>query len=165
MANYIRGGVNEVLTIATLASLTLVATNFDEEVQEQATITSIVASWAIRDSPLGLNQGPIVVGLAHSDYTDAEIEEVLELTAGWEKYDLVAREKAKRLIRVIGTFPSTPAADQAAVLNEGRPIKTKLNWQLGSGQTLKVWAYNAGGAALADSAALYVDGHANIFYR
>ncbi len=161
---YIRGMVDEGLTLGTLAATTLVSAAFDEVVDEKAWLSSIVARYTMNGLNPAENQGPILVGLAHSDYTDAEIEEWLENTGSWTQGDLVQRrEVGKRLIKQVGIFPSR-AAGQTVVLNDGKPIKTKCGWMLASGQTVKFWAFNLGSAALDTTVAdVFCEGHANIW--
>ncbi len=159
MGRYIKGGVNETLSLGTLAATTLVGVDFDEAVNERTLVSSIVATWALSDTTIAANRGPVLVGVAHSDYTDAEIEAVIELTDSWDEGNKTQQEIAKRLVRKIGTLT---ADGQIAVLNDGRPIKTKLNWILNQGQTLRLWAYNTGTAAL-DAGAVRIEGHANLW--
>ncbi len=169
MGRYLRGSVDENLSLGTLASLTLVSANFDESVVERTLISSLVATYAMTDFTSGVQDGPIIVGVAHSDYTDAEIEEVLENTGSWNEGDIVqTREVGKRLIRRIGVF--VPGGNHqptdTVALNDGKPVKTKLNWILTTGDTLVVWCYNAGGSALAGtSPQVQVTGHANLWPR
>ncbi len=162
MGRYIRGGVNETLSLGTLAATTLVGVDFDESVNERTLVSSLVATYALSDVVAAANRGPILVGVAHSDYTDAEIEEVMELSDSWDEGNKTQQERAKRLVRKIGTFPDTLEAEDTHVLNDGEPIKTKLNWILNQGQTLRLWAYNTGTAALA-AGAVRLEGHANLF--
>ncbi len=165
MSRYVRGNVDEDLPLLTLAAKTLLGVSFDESVREQARITSMIAAWTLTDWTAGAGDGPIIVGVAHSDYTDAEIEAVLEATGSWDIGDKVAQEVASRLVRIVGTFRSAPAGTfEQVTLNQGRPIKTKLNWKFATGNSLKVFAYNAGIAALATGSIVNVNGHANIFY-
>ncbi len=102
-----------------------------------------------------------MIGLAHSDYTDAEIEEYIETTDSWDQGNLVqGKEVRKRLIRRIGIFGSS------GVLNDGKPIHTRLNWLLRTGQTISLWAYNRGASALATTDPQVVaEGHANLWGR
>ncbi len=170
MGRYIRGNVDEDLSLSTLATKTLVKTNFDETPQEEVLISSIVATWALRELTASANDGPIMVGLAHSDYSVAEIEEVIENVASWSVGDKIAQERAKRLVRVVGIFDFSGTAGGtfggASVLNDGKPIKTKLNWRLITGQTMALWAYNLGSSTLATTdPQLFCQGHANLWQK
>ncbi len=165
MSRYVRGNIDESLALSTLAAKTLVGAAFDESVREQARITSIEAVYGLIDWTAGAGDGPIIVGVAHSDYSDGEIEAVIEATGSWDIGDKVAQEVANRLVRIIGSFRSDTASTFAQfVMNDGRPVKTKLNWKFATGNSLKVFAYNAGTSALATGAVVSLNGHANIFY-
>ncbi len=167
MGRYIKGIVEESLGLGTLASLTLVGAQFDEAVTERTLISSLVAAYSMAEFTESTGDGPIIVGIAHSDYTDAEIEAWLESVASWSEADKVGQEIGNRLCRTIGTFPSAPQVGQpsaVAVLNDGKPIKTKLNWILDTGQTLRLWAYNTGSSPLAGTApVIKCVGHANLW--
>ncbi len=167
MARYLRGKVNQSMELATLAGTTLIAVSFSETLLESARLTSIVATYSISDFTPAVDDGPITVGIAHGDYTAAEIEEVLENSGSWAAGNLVAKEIANRKIRRIGTFDlsavQASTVGGAAVLNDGKAIKTKLNWLLRTGQTLKLWAYNEGSGALVTGSSVSIQGHVNIF--
>ncbi len=167
---YMRGNVDEVVALGTLAPRSLVAQVFDEVVQERTWISSLVASWSMTAFTPATNDGPVLVGVAYSDYSPTEIEEFIENTGSWNEASLVqTREVGKRLIRVIGTFPTASGAGVAAeiaVLNGGRKIRTKLGWMLTTGQILDLWAYNLGSSALATTdPQVFVQGHANLWPR
>ncbi len=165
MGRYLRGNVDEFMQLGTLAAVTLLSALFDETVDEKTLVSSIVATWTLGNWTPIANAGPIMFGVAHSDYTDAEIEAYIEATSSWNRSDLLAtREVAKRLIRRIGQFQAPTAVEQVAVINDGRPVKTKLNWRMQEGQTLRLWAYNTGGAAIATTDPLVrCNGHANLW--
>ncbi len=167
MGKYIRGTVNETVSLgATLASLTGVAEIFDEVVDERTLISSIVAAYSLGNWTPVAAAGPIMIGVAHSDYTLAEIEAFIETTGSWNETDLVQQEVAGRKIRRIGVFPSPRAVEDEVVLNDGKPIKTKLNWILTEGQSLQFWAYNTGTAAAATTGSVArAEGHANLWPR
>ncbi len=161
MGRYLKGGVNETLVLGTLAASTLVGVDFDEAVNERTLVSSVVATYSLSDVAEAANRGPILIGLAHSDYTDAEIEAVIEMTDSWDEGNLTEREIANRKVRKI-TVLEAASATETVVANDGKPIKTKLNWILLQGQTLRLWAYNTGTAALA-AGAVRTEGHANLW--
>ncbi len=155
------------MALGTLAADTVIGSNFDGSVNERTFVSSVEAIYTMDQFTANSDDGPIIVGIAHSDYSDAEIEAWVENVAGgWNEGDLVAQEVGKRKIRRVGTFPAGASANDNAALNEGRPMRTKANWILLQGQTVKVWAYNAGSSALATTdPTLHVQGHANLWPR
>ncbi len=163
---YIKGNVDEDLSLATLASKTLLSVDFDEAVAERMLVSSIVATYSLQDFTSELGDGPIEVGIAHSDYSDTEIEEVLENVTSWDEGNLVGQEIAKRKVRKIGVFSQDDDVTHATVvLNDGKPIKSKLNWILRTGQTLALWVYNDGVSAIATGSVAHVEGHVNLWPR
>ncbi len=166
MRKYIRGNVSEQLTLTTLAAQTLVSVDFDEVTEERMLASSIVGSYSIRDFTPATGDGPVKIGIAHSDYSDAELEEWMEQTDSWDEGDLIGQEVAKRKIRTIGIFRNPDSATLTQVLKTGLPIKTKLNWILRTGQTLSLWAYNMGSSAFATTAPIVeIEGHVNLWPR
>ncbi len=151
--NWLKGTVLEGLALSTLATSTLVAADMSA-VNERTYAASAWLQWSIRGLTAG--EGPIRVGLAHSDYTTTEIEEVLEATDSWNEGNFVAQEVSKRKVREVGVF-SGESTDE--VLNDGKPIKTALRWILLQGQTIQVWAYNASGGTLTTGAVVGAAGH------
>ncbi len=165
MGRYLRGNVDEELSVAALAAKDVVGAVFDEVVNERTRVTSIEATWSLANFTPIANSGPLIVGVAHGDYTDAEIEEWIEQSGQWNEGNLVSsREVAKRLIRQVGAFETPDTAADISVLNDGRAIKTKLNWMLLQGQSLRIWAFNSGSAAIATTApSVTINGHVNLF--
>ncbi len=165
MGSYMRGSVEEVLSLGTLASRTLISGIFDSVVQEKTLVSSLIGTWSLDDFTNAIGDGPIAVGLAHSDYTDSEIEELIETTGSWKEGDMISKEISRRKIRLIGVFRTSQADSQGiAVLNDGKPIKTKLNWILMEAQSLRLWAYNQGTSALATTVPnVRLFGHVNLW--
>jgi len=165
---YLKAQVEVQADLSTLAGKVAIAfTGLGSPVvQEQTWVSSVKATWSLSNLTEAFSAGPIVVGVAHSDYTSAEIEAWLENQGSWSQGDLVAQEVAKRKIRQVGVF-GTPAQALGIVdLNDGRNITTKCGWMLTTGQSIKYWAYNSGATALATTAAeLIVKGHANLWPR
>ncbi len=139
---WLRGVVLEALVVGTLANSTLIGGNVTDTVSEKSWLASLYAVWTVRGGTSG--EGPLRVGVAHSDYSDAEVEEWIENNGSWDEGDLVQQEVARRKIRYVGAFQMLSPDE---VLNDGRIIRTKLGWIADSGESLKIWAYNASGAA------------------
>lgn len=167
MGKYLRGSVDEDLALSTLASRDVVSQSFGGVVNERTLVSSVVAKYSQSNWTPGTNEGPILVGLAHSDYSAAEIEAWVENDGSWNETDLVQQEVANRKIRRVGIFEIPALEGQAVVLNEGRSIKTKMNWILNQGQTIELWAMNLGTSALAGTTSpnINVSGHANLWPR
>ncbi len=113
--------------------------------------------WGLRGQTPG--EGPIVVGYAHDDYSVTEIKEALEAEATMTTANKVAGEQANRLVRKVGTFPG---ADEDEVLNDGKPIRTRLNWAIPLGSNISVFAWNRSGATLTTGAVLSCQGDARV---
>ncbi len=148
---YIRGNVEHVLSLSTLGPAVVISEILDDVLVEKAWLSSCKLIWSMSELTLSPNDGPIMVGVAHSDYTSTEIEEWIENTGAWDQGDKRTQEIASRKIRMVGTFPVRvgAATGVAVVLNDGKPIRTKCNWQLITAQSLRVWAFNLGSSALA----------------
>jgi len=163
MGRYIRGTVDEEIALGALAAKDVANSAFDEVVNERTLVSSIVAAYALQGYTLTTNDGPIMVGISHGDYSSAEIEAWIESTDSWNEGDLVAQEVAGRKIRRIGVFDTPQADTESLSLNDGKPIKTKLNWILNQGQTLNLWCYNMGAGPITTGATVQAQGHVNLF--
>ncbi len=141
------------MQLGTLASSTLIAAATTVVSDNEYRVFSYKATWSLSDFTAG--EGPINVGIAHGDYTSAEIEEWYESQNTMTRGNLVASEQGKRMCRQVGTFAGIAANE---TLNDGKPIRTKLNWAVPDGSTLAIWAYNAGNGTLTTSAELNTSG-------
>ncbi len=166
-ANYIRGTMDHILAMGALGANALVSTELADKLEEAAFVSSAKATWALTGFTPAAGDGPVIVGYAHSDYTDSEIEEWVEQTTGWAQGDKVSREISGRFIRRVGVFPIPPDLDlvDTVVLNDGRLITTKLGWKLTTGQTLSIWAYNTSSSPLTSGGLVVLNGHANIWTK
>ncbi len=163
MGRYIKGNIEEDISLGTLGAETIISAASDT-VQDRAILTSIDATWSLANYTPAANDGPIMVGVAHSDYSDTEVEQFLELDTSWAEGDKVDREVMNRLIRRIGVFDTPSDAAASVTLNDGKPIKTKLNWILNTNQGVNYWVYNTGSGALGTTdPVVHIEGHANIF--
>lgn len=155
---YIKGAIEHEMALGALASKDVIASLLDEVVTERTRVNSVRATYALRE--MVVDEGPVTVGLAHSDYSSAEIEEFIENAGSWGEGDLVAQEVGKRKIRIIGTFDLQTVTNE---LNDGLPIYTRLGWVLTTGQTLRTWAYNQDESSpIGTGGDLMVIGHANL---
>ncbi len=130
---------SEEMALLTLGTGSVVAGGFDSSVDERTWMVSADLVTSLEGLTPG--EGPIVVGVAHGDYSSTEIGEWFAGTGGWSTADLVAQEVRRRKIRQIGTFPGLGAEE---VLNDGKPVHVKLGFYLDDGQSLQMWAFNAG---------------------
>ncbi len=165
MGRYIKGNIDINLSGGTLTGATalLAAT---QVLTEKALISSIRVLYSLADFTPQANSGPIQVGVAHSDYSLVEVEEWIELIASWSEGDKRAREISGRYIRSIGHFEGPDGSADVSVLNDGKPITTKLNWLLATGQGLNFWIYNEGSVAFATTDPnIHFVGHANLWPR
>ncbi len=133
--------VVDAATVGALATLTLVTDVITNAAVQRMRFISLKASYAWSD--LAVEDDGMSFGVAHSDYSDAEIEECLESATAIDLGDKVAQEKAARLVREIGTFGgNTDTAGGGVMFNDGKPVTTKLNWLMAPGDQLKFWMRN-----------------------
>ncbi len=96
---YLKGKINEDADLTTLAANTSVKNGLTTVVDDSTWVSSIKATWSMTGFTPTNNAGPIYVGVAHNDYTNAEIQEWIENTGAWNAGDLQSQEIAKRKIR------------------------------------------------------------------
>ncbi len=165
---YLKGKIDVANVLGTLAANTLTSATVSGSVAERTYISSVDCAWSLADLTVVVDQGPITVGIAHSDYTDAEIEAFIENSGSWNEGNLTAQEVAGRKIRIVGTFSNEGVAAEAAqtaVLNDGEIIHTKCGWIQNVGTNIASWAYNTGAQPLTTGANVHVIGHANLWPR
>ncbi len=161
---YLRGQVDLGFLLGTLAGNTLISSGPADTVQDSTWVSSVKGSWSLADYTPAASDGPILVGVAHSDYTDAEIEAWVENSGAWSQGDKTSQEVSKRFIRRVGVFPTPDDATKPSVLNDGKEITTKCGWMLTEGQNVTFWAYNMGTSALATTdPRVHFQGHANLW--
>ncbi len=163
---YLKGVINAVDAPGALGSKAVSTTDFPDTVSEKTWISSIVASWSLANMTPAANAGPFLVGVAHTDYSNPEIEEFLESVGSWDEGDLVqSRETSRRLIRQVGTIGMPDDASDIVELNDGKPIRTKCGFYLQSGQTLQLFVYNLGGSSISGTTSpqFHARGHVNLW--
>ncbi len=110
-------------------------------------------TWSMTNNTAG--DGSLVVGYAHGDYTVTEIKEFIESASSINIGNKIANEQSNRLIRIVGTFPGLLTEE---VLNDGKPIHTKLNWAIPIGTGVNAFVYNDDGAQRSTGAGVRQNG-------
>jgi len=136
---------NGILQLSTLAAGSHVVGNTGTGVGQEFWAIAAKLTWALEDLTTG--QGPIAVGLSHSDYSAAEVAEWYTAT-GVMTGDEIALEQMKRKCRDVGVFTPAAISDTPAAINAGRPVFTKLGFRCADSQQVNVWARNHSDAAL-----------------
>ncbi len=131
------------LALSTLGSATALTSAIYGNADGVYRIMSLSSVWALRGHTGG--EGPLHVGYAHGDYTVTEIKEFMESASAISIGNKILNEQANRQIRHVGTFNGLLTEE---VLNDGKPIKTRLNWAIPIGVNLNMFLYNDSGAAL-----------------
>ncbi len=166
MGRYIKGNIDLNGNLGTLAPATGILLVPADVVEERTFVSSVKCIYSLAGMTPIENTGPIHVGVAHSDYTLSEIEAWIKQSSGWAAGDKVAQEISNRLIRRIGTFDVPVSATGSVSLNDGKPITTKLNWTITTGQNVQFYVFNEGTAALATTDPnCHITGHANLWPR
>ncbi len=143
--------------IGALASLDVLVGPIINTASNAYRVMSLNLTWGISDLGATADDGQ-EFGVAHSDYSAAEVEECLEAAASIDIGDKVAIEQANRLVRVIGQMTGAPGTGAGLSYNEGLPVKTKLNWAIGIGDTLNVWVRNGSGTVYTTGATITATG-------
>lgn len=165
MGRYIRGNLDIDIDLGTLATKTAILGSTDTVI-DRTLVSSVVATYSLSGMTAASGDGPLEVGVAHGDYTLAEIEGFLELTTSWKETDMLDREILSRKIRRIGVFDTPATVGESYTLNDGKALKTKLNWIVTNGQGLNFWVYNLGTSALETTDPnVNIRGHANLWPR
>ncbi len=162
---YLKGSIDLTMPLGTLNGKVATSLPVQDTVEERTWLSSVVARWALQGMTLGTDDGPILVGVCHSDYTSSEIEAWIENTASWTEGNKVQQEVARRFIRRVGIFTNPLQVTEAVTLNDGKPIRTKCGWILTTGQTVRFWAYNMGSSNLVTGTDVFAAGHANLWPR
>ncbi len=151
----------EATALLTLASVTVLTGTVLPLADNEYRVLTVNNLWSVRGNTVG--EGPIVVGYAHGDYSVTEIKQSIEAEGMMTRGDKIVAEQGNRLVRRVGVFAGSSATDQS--LNDGKPIRTRLNWLIAEGKTLNAWAYNQSGASLTTGTILVMNGKATIKWQ
>lgn len=118
---------------------------------------NITWSW----TAITAQNGPISCGVAADGYTAAQVEECLEAITNISLGNKIAQEQANRIVRQVGTLsPDVVTTGTKAVLNDGKPVYTKLNWKVPIGDVPQVYVYNQASVALDTGSSVLLQGWA-----
>ncbi len=169
---YLRGNINMLVNLgSTLAANTGIRFITSGTVVETAYLSSVRATYTMKNYTEVADAGPIIVYLCHSDFSLAEVEAYIEASGSetWDQGDIPAQEimSRGRRIRQVGVFQQYAGGVAGSfVLNNGKPVHTKCGWQLRTGQGVILVFYNTGSAALTTTdPEVNVNGHANLWPR
>ncbi len=159
MRNYAKVRVSPAIEVLAMLNQAAEATNMTATMTSSGRVTSVEGTWSIDNLVAG--EGPVHVGVCHPDYSDSEIAEAI-LVQVTGPNALVEMERANRKVRIVGTF-SAQVGNR--VLNDGKPIKTKLNWAFeDDGVALAMFIFNDAQQTLTTGAFVFFEGHLNVFW-
>ena len=143
-----------------LAAADVVSNAVTDTVKDPMRFISVKAAYSWTDIGAIIDDG-CTFGLAHSDYTAAEVEEAIEAGGSMDLGDKLAQEKANRLVRTIGTISQAGAlaAAAGAQFNDGRVNTTRLNWLMSTGDTLNLWVRNSSGVVWTTGSGVTIEGN------
>ncbi len=108
--------------------------------------------WTMVDGTGG--QGPVEVGVAHGDYTIAEVKEYLDVDMS-DPGNLIAKEQNRRLIRRAGIFNVLSGAES---LFDGQAKRLPLKFVINEGSPFNMWLMNRSGGTLTTGMLIRVSG-------
>ncbi len=165
-SKFVRGQIDTDIPLGTLAAKTGKGEAASQTVVDTARLSSIRCTYSLSNYTPLVNAGPLHVYVAHSDYSDPEIEAFVENQGGWDLGNMTAREVGSRRIRYVGVFEAPANSSEFTYLNDGKPIKTKLNWQLTEGDTVRFFVFNSGNSSVGTTDPnVMIFGTANIWYN
>ncbi len=144
--------------IGALAAKDVISGAMTNVTSDKTRFISLDCSWGISNHAATIDDG-YAFGVAHSDYSSAEIEECLEAGASMDLGDKIAQEQANRLVREIGQISGLGnVVSEGIPFNDGKRVKIRLNWLMSEGDSLAVWVRNASGAVYTSGTTLVASG-------
>ncbi len=153
--NFVRLPFQISVALSTLADNIVLKLLPIPDITEDLRVLSMDATWAIKNHTAG--EGPLDVGYADDNYSVTEIAEA-NIAQPTGPGDRIQNERASRRVRKVGTFPGLSTEE---VLNDGKPIKTRLNWLITDMNTLAGWIQNRADSTLTTGCILDLSGYIN----
>lgn len=148
--------VNTALSLSTLADNAVIKGTMQAVFTRRFRVVYVKGYWSLRGGTA--TEGPISIGMAHSDYSVAEIVEATD-AAVISSSEKIAGERAKRLVRKVGSFPGLATNEELRGNKGGEAVYTKLNWAIEEDFSLDFWAQNRSGGGLTGGQVLEFDGN------
>ncbi len=153
--------VHKPLDIGTLAqNVCLKGTVLD--LLQDCYIIATDLSWTILG--MDLLDGPVDVGLSHSDYTVTEVQEAVDASPTSDS-DQIALERTRRKVRTAGTFKTPENTGAGVSLNDGKLMRTKVGFGVSNSFELDLWAINRGAPALTVDTTVMVSGKVYVIWQ
>ncbi len=150
------------VALGTLGDNAVITVGSSGSYGEDLFIISVDLSASIRGLTAGEGD-PMTLTISHSDYSDAEVQEALDVTLV-DPDDKIEQERARRLVRKVGVFQQEGQMDDTftalrALGRNGNPVmRQKCRFSIGDGFTLDIGVWNRSGGALQTGAQLEFDG-------
>ncbi len=141
------------VTLGTLSNLIVVASGLNPDGPND-TMWAISADLLLSTDGMTAGEGPLLVGIAHSDYSVVEIAEALA-AGNFNQSDKIDVERGRRFVRDTGYFPVIATHE---VIGDGKAIRTKLGFRVEAGQDLQLFVQNRSGVALTTGGIVKFDG-------
>ncbi len=143
--NFVAIPVNQSITLDTLLNSTVIKASLSGVPTEDLFVISSDLSITVRSLTAG--EGPLEVGLAHSDLSVTEILENLDVSF-LNPDNIIAKEQARRPVRRIGVLNGLTSEES---LNHGNQTRTPIKFSIGE-VGLDCWVVNRSGATLTTGA-------------
>lgn len=140
--NFVAIPFDQTLTLSTLADSAALAPTGFATLGEDLYVVSADVEAAMSGHTAG--EGPIRLVMCHGDLSAAEVVENLDASLS-DPDDIIAREHARRPVRMAGTFHGLNTEE---VLNNGVKQRIKARFSVGDGHFLGFTAQNRSGAPL-----------------
>ncbi len=140
------------ITLTTLATIAAKKADSTLTLTEDFRLIKSMITATLTDFTGG--EGPILLGLADNELSEAEIAECINAAGPLDRNDNLARERAERPVWIIGQFDGA-AAD--GVVNDGQMIdtvkqKSVPSWTFSNPEGFTLFAFNNSAALLTTGA-------------
>ncbi len=146
------------VAIGALASSDVISTNISAASTNPYRLMSVDLTYSLTDLGATSDDGQ-QFGLAHSDYSAAEVEECLEAQASIDIGNKVEQERANRLVRNIGQITGNAGTLAGMSFNDGVSFPVKLNWHMAIGDQLNLWVRNGSSTVYTTGALIVMVGN------